>query len=231
MSFTSRIALSSVGILAICGHSLGAEVTLRMVDREGHPVRCWVRVFQTQLRDREYASAFHDLRASGVDSGTYNFELEKGPRPSEVTEKPPNPWLRAWGEVTVAGPTNLFVIVAEWANGAMTMSVPPVTVPTLEGTIEPHSRFAQNSNWIRFNAVYDTKQFDVDVDAAGRFRVWDNLDGVYLLTVISGSEILGTQMVSFRVRRDPRGRREPNKMVLILASPPPEMMRLEQGDK
>lgn len=46
-----------------------------------------------------------------------------------------------------------------------------------EGMIEPRSRFAEGSNWIRFNAMYDTKQFDVDVDASGGFRVCDALDG------------------------------------------------------
>jgi len=230
MSFRSGVAVIALGVFAVCGQVLGGEVTLRVVDREGRAEECWVRVFRSMLGDRDYASTFHGLKASGVDPGTYNFELVKGASPPEVPEKPLSKWLRAWGEVTVGGPASLFVIVAEWTNAGIAISA-PFALPALEGTIEPHSRLVEGSNWIRFNAVYGTTQFDVDVDASGGFRVWKNLDGIFLLTVISGSDILGTQMVSFRVRRDPMGRRQPTRMVLNLTSRPVDMMRVEQAEK
>ncbi len=227
MSFTARVAFAVLGVLAALGEVVGGEVTLRVVDSEGRPLECWVRVFRAVRGNSDYASAFHGLEAKDVNPGVYNFELVKGEHLSDVPP-PDHQWLRAGGQVGVVERANFFVIAPKWSNGSATSVAPPVDPPTLEGAIEPRP---EGTVWIRFNAVYGDRHFDVDVDSSGAFRVWGDLDGRYLLTVIRGPEILRTQMVSFRLKGYPFARRGAARMVLKIGGPPAEIMRVEQGEK
>ena len=228
MSFIAKVAFAVLGILAGFGEVIGGEVTLRVVDGEGRPQECWVRVFRFAGGNSDYASSFHGLEAKDVSPGLYNFELIKGKHLSDVPPPIEHAWLRASGQVEVADWANFFVIVPEWASFSVTRFASPPYPPTLEGVVEPRP---EGSAWIRFNAVYGDRHFDVEVDSSGTFRVWGDLDGSYLLTVTRGPEILGTRMVSFRVEQDPLGKRKPARMVLKIAGPPAEIMRVEQGEK
>ena len=82
--------------------------------------------------------------------------------------------------------------------------------------------------WIRFNAVFGSKHFDVDVDSSGRFRVWDDLDGLYMLTVSEGPKLLATLAVSFSATRNPRGEPTTAKLTIDLPARPVDVMRAEK---
>ena len=142
---------------------------------------------------RDLTSRFRGLRATDVPYGAYDYSLKH----------PGYPYLLpARGHVIVSAPEHLLVVTLsrQQLTGASIDGAPEPGF-IIRGRLEPapHVSSSEAPVWVRLQAVF--KAFwpwrDVPVDASGDFRIYEPLDGNYLLTVIRGEEILHVQPVSF----------------------------------
>jgi hypothetical protein len=194
-----------------------AAVTIYLRDEYGRPASGQLTFFSDGKRD--LATNFIGLHAQDVPLGIYNYvvrRVEGGRTVEDIA-----------GRLEVLFPENLIVIRVQ------TSLVPGLTtdraIPSdfvIRGRLEPtpESNTSKGPIWIRFSPLYRSEQLDVPVDASGQFRVYQPLEGRYLVSVIKGQDVLQIQQVSFEENW------RPAQLVISLPASAPTVTHVRASD-
>ncbi len=165
-----------------------ARITLRIVNENGGAAQGTLRRF-LDSHGRDLTPQFAQNTATGIPYGVYRYVIERSPGASDTIS----------GEVSVWVPEVLQVVCANWPpvpGASVDRALPPGFIvrgrlsPVPEGT-------GKTQLWVRLCPVFSTRQLDVPVDPSGEFKIYEPLEGIYVLIVISGEQILRTLQVSF----------------------------------
>lgn len=169
----------AVILLALLAGSLGsgapknyANVRLIVTDLLGDPIP--VKSLQFRSTEGDFAGRFHPGYASSIPWGRYMIR---------VVSPGFDPWRR---EIEIARPSVLIPVGLE----AGEIESPPKYCH-LEAHVSGLQRRMSNDGplWARAFAVFGDQSFSTEI-SAGRFTFDDVPCGKYLITVISGSEVL-----------------------------------------
>jgi len=188
----ATLALSSFPITAqpVDTSEPMATVKFHVIDQYGRTVECQVSTFSNDKRDM--ASHFVGLRATKIPYGSYRYVIHR-PGPGVTGED-------LYGRVPVGWPEQLFVItVRRTLLPGLTIDRALPAGFVLRGRLNPVPVPNKSPGllWVRLSPTHGERQLDVPVDSSGEFRIYDALDGQYVLSVIRGEEVLHIQQVSF----------------------------------
>jgi hypothetical protein len=168
-----------------------ANVTIRIIDRDGRAVYWQLHSFVSH--DQDVTAHFHGLRGTDIPYGLYDYSVE---RVGSTTLSPVK------GRVFISRPEYLLVITLtrEQLTG-LSIDGGPVPGFVIRGRLEPPPAPSPSGEplWIRLKPMFLSiwPQVDVGVEPSGEFRIYEPLDGPYLLTIIRGEEVLHIQPMSF----------------------------------
>ncbi|HLW77040.1 MAG TPA: hypothetical protein VKS01_08635 [Bryobacteraceae bacterium] len=139
----------------------------------------------------DLASRFDGLAAKDVPApNEYNFAIKWspcGPDSDSVT-----------GAIYVQQP-EYFIVLNVRRPEACGIGIDRFAQPgfVMQGTLDPAPAMASKLMWISLDAVNEKHHLDVKVDASGKFRIHEELDGLYILCVREDGVVLHTQPVMF----------------------------------
>lgn len=164
-------------------------VTIHVIDKHGLTLGdCHVERF-IDHDGRDMTSHFHGLRGTEIPYGVYTYMLMHEPRG------------QARQLAQVSAPEQLFVVLAksELQYGGAFDFAGDGRLNVIRGRLEPAPMSGPQSEplWVRLSPVHGTDRRDVSVNTTGEFRIFDYMNGRYVLTVVRGDEVLAVQQVSF----------------------------------
>jgi hypothetical protein len=184
------VLVSFAAAVPAFGQEPTATVTIHVVDKDGFTVEgCRVEHFAG--RDRADLSArFRGLQGTQIPWGLYNFSLNRplGNGREGIGS----------GRITVTVGEMFFVFQAG-ADLLRGVAADGTFSPKffIKGRIDPMPPVKSEPVWIRLSPVHGSLQWDESVDSSGDFRVHHPLQGLYLLSVIEGAEVLHVQPIVF----------------------------------
>jgi hypothetical protein len=186
--------LSALASIAACVTAFGQEptasVTIHVVDKDGFTVEgCRVDRFAGQDR-ADLSGRFQGLRGTQIPWGLYDYRLK---RPLAAGREG-----MGGGRIGVTAGEMFFVVQAD--NGLLAGLAADGTYSprfAIKGRLDPIPPVKSEPTWIRLSPVHGSVQWDESVDSFGEFRIHHPLQGLYLLTVIQGSEVLHVQPIVF----------------------------------
>jgi hypothetical protein len=197
-----------------------ATVTIHVVDKDGFTVEgCRVARFASVGREgADLTSHFRGLRGTQVPWGLYNYTLKRtladGREGSDG------------GRIGISG-REMFVVVQADTSLVSGFSADGTFSPNfvIKGKLDPMPAIKSEPVWIRLSPVHGSFQWDESVDSSGEFRIHHPLQGLYLLSVIEGDEVLHVQPIVFGRGFPPEG------FVVKLPSMPPEIISPQKEKK
>ncbi len=162
-----------------------------LVDQFGHEVPAHVTSFRlARSHDRHELSAqFKGLEAK-VPFGFYEYEIKWSPcGPDSAAEIDR---LEAYRAEVV----RIIKVQRPQVCGAAVDGGVPLGF-VLEGTLDPTPSTQDKFTWVSLDSVNRDHHLDVRVEASGKFRIEEPLDGLYVLSVRQDGAVLHTQTVTF----------------------------------
>ncbi len=199
-----RLLLVFLALASLKAQETGG-VTIRVVDESGLAIDCAVDSFVSLDHKRDLSSHFEGgLHGSLIPYGTYIYTLSR---------KPP---IVSAGVIThrieIKRPETLSVVVADRfpldlnskiaadskAQGFLIRGkIDPLPAPG-EGSAGTLRGQPDEPLWIRLGPLADGEGLAADVDSLGNFRIFENLRGRYILSVVRGSRLLATREIVFQ---------------------------------
>ena len=200
-----RLFLGFLVFAPLRAQEMGA-VTIRVVDSAGMAVDCAVDSFTSLDHKLDLSSHFErGLQGSRIPYGIYIYTLSRKP-----------PFFSA-GSIThrveIKRPETLSVIVVDRfpvdVNSRIAADSKAPHTFLISGKIDPfppseQARVATPGErqdepvWIQLSPLFDGEGLAVNVDSLGNFRIFENLQGRYILSVVQGSALLATREVFFQ---------------------------------
>ena len=173
-----------------------SSVTFLVQDVRGQGLAGWkVTAFKSNKDD--LAPRFTELTGTSIPSGSYRYSLT-GPT---VNRGSAPPWTPSIGGVLSVSRPQEFVLRTVQDDlligGAADRKLPPPA--PVEGRIDPIPS-AVGANPVRINLhslIPLVSDVNVLVDAQGKFHIFGGIEGLWMLTVVRGTEVLHSQPVLF----------------------------------
>ena len=200
----------SLASLVVHAQESVSTVNIQLVDEAGAPIPCSVDSFADRYRRREMASHFAGLVGTAIPYGEYTLYLRREASDGGVG-------IVSGGTVSVKSQEHLFVVSSKrWFF--IHVAIERYYSDRIRGKLLPMPKDVPKGEplWIRLSPVHGSKQLDAGVDPSGEFRIFEPLEGKYLLTVIRGPDVLHTELVSFDENWGPA-----EFTVRMPANPPP----------
>ena len=196
-------------------------VSFLVVDESGGVLSGW-KVTSFKSNTNEVASQFTGLIGKRIPVGFYQYVLT-----GVTVSRLGSPWTPSLrGRVEVFRPEEFVVKTATNAflAGFAADSWPPPFSFVIQGKIDPMPARTESSDPVRINIhspVPPWSDVDVLVDPNGEFRIFRAFDGLWVLTVMQGKEILHVEPVFFAQKR------RPVSFVLRIGDKPRPVLRVD----
>ena len=198
------ITLHASVVLPAWPQSTDHTTTVRflVVDVSGKALSGWkVSAFKN---NRDLSSRFTGLLGNQIPAGFYRYTLT-GPASSPINPS----WALALGGQIQVWRREEFVLVTATpdvlAGAALDTMGPPFSF-VIRGKIQPPAQPADTAEPLRINLhrpIPSGSDIDLPVDASGEFRIYREPDGLWIATVIRGTEVLGVQPIFFAQQHRP----------------------------
>jgi hypothetical protein len=192
-----------------------ATVTLRVVDEFDRTVNCRLEKFTGKSSGVEFSIQFIGLQATGIPHGNYVYVLRRD-EPGVIADV-------ISGTVSVDEP-EVLVIRSTERDPHPNIGEDGGPFVTHRGRLEPmpSSDVSKEPIWVKLTSVDKAQHKEVSVDPSGEFRIYAWLQGVYILSVIRGDEVLHVQPMTFETVHT-------TNFVIEMPQTPPSMLRFRGG--
>jgi hypothetical protein len=164
------------------------RITLRIVNENRGPALGQLRRFLDN-RGNDLISHFSQNTATGIPYGVYRYVIERSPGAPDTIS----------GEVSIWVSEVLHVVCAKWPpvpGASVDRALPAGFI--IRGRLSSVPKVTGKTQlWVRLCPAYSTRQLDVPVDPSGEFKIYEPVEGIYVLIVIGGDQILRILQVSF----------------------------------
>ena len=209
------IALVLLSAGSMLAQEQTATVTIHVVDKDGFTLEgCRVDRFIDQ-DGTDLVSHFRRLQGTKIPWGMYNYTLKRPLAGGREGSGGGRVGVTA-GEMLIVNQAGTELTAGFSADGTFSPNF------VIKGKLDPMPTVKSEPVWIRLSPVHGSFQWDESVDSSGEFRIHQPLQGLYVLSVIEGDEVLHVQPIVF-------GRDLPGQgFVVRLPSHPPELISLQE---
>jgi hypothetical protein len=170
-------------------------VQIHVVDNNGRELPYRIRRFTNTATGAEYTRSFQGLRGLSIPKGTYEYELirrdiEAGRLRGRLSVEHREQWLTLIGSNLAA---------TDATGHELAIDLPGKTSTVIEGQVVP-APDKTSLAWAKLQAVYQPYSVEARIDAGGRFHIYSDLYGDFVVMVLQGGKVMAVQLVRFGVK-------------------------------